>query len=51
MVAIEHMHRDRILFLDLAYDPSSSATERDFANNILREEFTPGVQNKGLRKI
>ena len=36
-----------MLFLDLTSDPSSSATERDFANNILRNEFTPGVQNKG----
>ena len=47
MAAIEDMHRDRMLFLDLTSDPSSSATERDFANNILRNEFTPGVQNKG----
>ncbi len=46
MAAIEDIHRDRMLFLDLTSDPSSSATERDFANNILRNEFTPGVQNK-----
>ncbi len=36
-----------MLFLDLTSDPNSSATERDFANNVLRNEFTPGVQNKG----
>ena len=47
MAAIEDMHRDRMLYLDLTSDPSSSATERDFAHNILKNEFTPGVQNKG----
>ncbi len=47
MAAIEDMHRDRMLFLDLTSDPCSSATERDFANDIPRHEFTPGVQNKG----
>ena len=47
MAAIEDMHRDRMLFMDLTSDPSSSATERDFASNVLRNEFTPGVQNKG----
>ena len=42
------MLRDRMLFLDLISDPnSSSATERDFANNILLNEFTPGVMIKG----
>ncbi len=46
MAAIEDMHRDRMLFLDLTSDPGSSATERDFANNVLKNEFTPGVQNK-----
>ena len=47
MAAIEDMHRDRMLYLDLTSDPGSSATERDFAHNILKNEFTPGVQNKG----
>ena len=47
MAAIEDMHRDRMLFLDLTSDPNSSATEKDFANNILRNDFQPGVQNKG----
>jgi len=32
-----------MLFLDLISDPSSSTTGRDFANNILKNEFTPGV--------
>ncbi len=47
MAAFEDMIRDRMLFLDLSSDPNSSATEKDFANNILINEFTPGVQNKG----
>ena len=36
-----------MLYLDLTSDPGSSATERDYAKNIVRNEFTPGVQNKG----
>jgi hypothetical protein len=47
MGAIEDMHRDRMLYLDLTSDPSSYATERDYANNILKQDFNPGVQNKG----
>jgi len=47
MAAIEEMHRDLMRFLDLTSDLNSSATERDFANNILKNEFTPGVRNKG----
>jgi len=47
MAAIEDMHRDRMMYLDLTSDPSSSATEIDFANNVLRNDFSPGVQNKG----
>jgi hypothetical protein len=47
MLAIEDMHRDRRLFLDLTSDPASSATERDCANNVLRHKLTPGVQTKG----
>ena len=47
MSAIEDLHRDRMLFLDLTSDPNASATERDYANNILKNDFTPGVQNKG----
>ena len=47
MAALEDILRDKMLFLDLSSDPNSSATEKDFANNVLRNEFTPGVQNKG----
>ena len=47
MAAIEDLHRDRLLYLDLTSDPNASATEKDYANNVLKNEFTPGVQNKG----
>ena len=47
MTAIEDMHRDRILYLDLTFELSSSSTERDFANNVLRNDFPPGVLNNG----
>jgi hypothetical protein len=48
MAAIEDINRDRMLFLDLTSDPNSSATERDYANNIIKSEFTPGVQHEGV---
>jgi hypothetical protein len=41
MTAIEDMHRDRILFLNLTSDPNFSSTEKDFANNIIRNNFQP----------
>ncbi len=36
-----------MLFLDLTSDPGATATERDYANNVLKNDFSPGVQNKG----
>jgi hypothetical protein len=47
MVALEDMIRDRMMFLDLSFDPDASAAEKDFAQNVLRNEFSLGVQNKG----
>ncbi len=47
MAALEDMLRDRMMFLDLSSDPNASATEKDFAQNVLRNDFSPGVQNKG----
>jgi hypothetical protein len=47
ITAIEDIHRDRMMFLDLTSDPNSSATEKNFANNILCNDFQPRVQNKG----
>ncbi len=46
MAAIEDVHRDKMPYFDLTSDPNSSATERDFSHNILKNEFTPGVHNK-----
>ncbi len=47
MAAIENLHnRDKMLFMDLTFDPNAIAPRRDYANNVLRNEFAPGVQNK-----
>jgi len=43
MVAVEDLHRDRMLYLDLTSDPNASATKKDYANNVLKNDFTPGV--------
>ena len=50
---LESMLQDRMFFLDLSSDLNTSATEKDFTNNVLRNEFTLGVQNKGggLRQV
>ena len=47
MAAIEDLHKDKMMFLDLTSDPNATAPERDYANNVLRNKFAPGVQNKG----
>ena len=39
--------RDRMFFLTLTSDPNASATQRDFAHNVLKNEFNPAVQNLG----
>jgi hypothetical protein len=46
MATLEDMLSDRMLFLDFSSNPNSSAAEKDLTNNVLRNEFTPGVQNK-----
>ena len=46
LAAIKDMQRDRMFFLYLTADPASTPTQRDFANNVLKNEFTPTVQNK-----
>jgi hypothetical protein len=50
LAAIKEMQRDRMFFLDLTSDPTSSTptTRREFANNVLENEFTPTVQNKPI---
>ncbi len=47
MAAIEDLHKDMMLLLDLTSDPNATAPERDYANDVLRNEVAPGVQNKG----
>ncbi len=47
LAALEDMLRDMMLFLELSSDTNSSDTEKDFANNVLRNKFMPGVHNKG----
>ena len=36
-----------MMFLDLTSDPNTSATEKDYANSVIRNESTSEVQNKG----
>ena len=43
MAAIEDLHRDKMLFMDLTSDPNGSASERGYVNILLRKKFTPGV--------
>ncbi len=47
MAAMEDMHRDMMLYLDRTSDPNSSTTEKNYAKNALRNDFTTGVRNKG----
>jgi hypothetical protein len=35
MAAVEDLHRDRMMFLDLTSDPNATAPESDYANNVL----------------
>jgi len=35
-----------MFFLDLTSDPSSKPTQKNFANNVLMNVFTPIVHNK-----
>ena len=47
MAAIEDLHKNMMMLLYLTSDPNASAPEKDYANNILRNVFTPGVRNRG----
>ena len=47
MTAIEDLHRDMMMFLDLTSDPNAPASEMVYANNVIRNEFTPEVLKKG----
>jgi len=41
------MQGDRMLFLNINSDPGATAKQKSFANDILRNEFTPGVTDRG----
>ena len=38
---------DRMLFLIINADPGAKANTKSFANDILRNEFTPEVSHRG----
>ena len=44
--ATRDMLNDRMLFLDINADPGATSKQKSFANNILRNEFTPGVEDR-----
>ncbi len=48
MAAFEDLHRDKMLFLDLTSNFNATASKRNYADNIIRNEFVQGVQNKGV---
>jgi hypothetical protein len=41
------MLNDRMLFLNLHADPGATSKHRSFANENLRNDFTPGVSARG----
>jgi hypothetical protein len=41
------MLNDRMLFLNINADPGATSKQNVFANDILRNEFTPGVADRG----
>ena len=45
--ATRDMLNDRILFLNTNADPGATSKHSSFANDILRNEFTPGVADRG----
>jgi len=45
--AAADMQGDRMLFLNINSDPGATAKQKSFANDILRNEFTPGVSDRG----
>ena len=45
--ATRDMLTDRMLFLNINADPGATSKQKSFANDILRNEFTPGVEDRG----
>ena len=45
--AAADMQGDRMLFLNINADPGATSKQKSFANDILRNEFTPRVTDRG----
>jgi hypothetical protein len=45
--ATRDMLDDRMLFLNINADPGATSKQKSFANDILRNEFNPGVADRG----
>jgi hypothetical protein len=45
--ATRDMLNDHMLFLNINADPRATPKQKSFANDILRNELTPGVENRG----
>ncbi len=45
--ATSDMQGDKMLFLNINSDPGAIAKPKAFANDILRNEFNPGVADRG----
>jgi hypothetical protein len=47
MATTSDMQGDRMLFLNINSDPGATTKQKPFANDILRNDFTPGVAERG----
>ncbi len=41
------MQGDMMMFLNINSDPGATSKQKSYANDILRNEFTPGVSDRG----
>ncbi len=49
--AASDMQGDRMIFLNINSDPGATSKQKSFANDILRNELTPGVTDRGGSSI
>ena len=47
LAASSDMQGDKMLFLDIKSDPGATTKQKSFANDILHNDFTPGVTDRG----
>jgi hypothetical protein len=45
--ATRHMLDDRMIFININADPGATSKHKSYANEILRNEFNPGVADRG----